>query len=596
MISDSVLSNIPQRPGVYVFKGQKKSVLYVGKAKNLKNRLRSYFQDSADIDPRKRAMVKMIKNFSYIVTDNELEALILEANLIKQHKPRFNIILRDDKSYPYIKLTVTEEWPRIEVVRKIAKDGNLYFGPYVPSQAMWEAVAFIRRNFPIRTCRYSLNKPVRPCIQYQMKRCSAPCGGHITGQEYKNIVEDVRLFLMGEKKELIKKLEERMQKLSDGMKFEEAAEVRDRLLMLQRAFESQKVVAPEIGDADVIGYYREEAKMSGKIAIRILFLRNGILIGARDFFIDKAITQNEAEIIHSFIELFYAKEIIPPPVILTNVIPAEAKALTAWLGDKRGSRVRMEKPGEGKKFEILRMANENARLVFDSKEKAPLEEMMSILKERLNLKKVPLSIGAFDVSTIQVSESVGAFIWWENNEFKKELYRHLRIKDVQGMDDYSMMKEIVGRTLKNLDGRIPDLIIIDGGKGQLEVARKAMGELKIETELIGIAKKPDRAFLLNDEIIELQDGSKASLLLKKIRDEVHRFAVGFHRKLRDKRLMESPLEKIHGIGRKRRLELLRYFGSIDKIRKASVNDIIKIKGFNRKIAERLLQEVRRDER
>jgi excinuclease ABC subunit C len=596
MISDSVLSNIPQRPGVYVFKGQKKSVLYVGKAKNLKNRLRSYFQDSADIDPRKRAMVKMIKNFSYIVTDNELEALILEANLIKQHKPRFNIILRDDKSYPYIKLTVTEEWPRIEVVRKIAKDGNLYFGPYVPSQAMWEAVAFIRRNFPIRTCRYSLNKPVRPCIQYQMKRCSAPCGGHITGQEYKNIVEDVRLFLMGEKKELIKKLEERMQKLSDGMKFEEAAEVRDRLLMLQRAFESQKVVAPEIGDADVIGYYREEAKMSGKIAIRILFLRNGILIGARDFFIDKAITQNEAEIIHSFIELFYAKEIIPPPVILTNVIPAEAKALTAWLGDKRGSRVRMEKPSEGKKFEILRMANENARLVFDSKEKAPLEEMMSILKERLNLKKVPLSIGAFDVSTIQGSESVGAFIWWENNEFKKELYRHLRIKDVQGMDDYSMMKEIVGRTLKNLDGRIPDLIIIDGGKGQLEVARKAMGELKIETELIGIAKKPDRAFLLNDEIIELQDGSKASLLLKKIRDEVHRFAVGFHRKLRDKRLMESPLEKIHGIGRKRRLELLRYFGSIDKIRKASVNDIIKIKGFNRKIAERLLQEVRRDER
>ena len=596
MISDSVLSNIPQRPGVYVFKGQKKSVLYVGKAKNLKNRLRSYFQDSADIDPSKRAMVKMIKNFSYIVTDNELEALILEANLIKQHKPRFNIILRDDKSYPYIKLTVTEEWPRIEVVRKIAKDGNLYFGPYVPSQAMWEAVAFIRRNFPIRTCRYSLNKPVRPCIQYQMKRCSAPCGGHITGQEYKNIVEDVRLFLMGEKKELIKKLEERMQKLSDGMKFEEAAEVRDRLLMLQRAFESQKVVAPEIGDADVIGYYREEAKMSGKIAIRILFLRNGILIGARDFFIDKAITQNEAEIIHSFIELFYAKEIIPPPVILTNVIPAEAKALTAWLGDKRGSRVRIEKPSEGKKFEILRMANENARLVFDSKEKAPLEEMMSILKERLNLKKVPLSIGAFDVSTIQGSESVGAFIWWENNEFKKELYRHLRIKDVQGMDDYSMMKEIVGRTLKNLDGRIPDLIIIDGGKGQLEVARKAMGELKIETELIGIAKKPDRAFLLNDEIIELQDGSKASLLLKKIRDEVHRFAVGFHRKLRDKRLMESPLEKIHGIGRKRRLELLRYFGSIDKIRKASVNDIIKIKGFNRKIAERLLQEVRRDER
>lgn len=595
MISDSALSNIPQGPGVYLFKGQKNSVLYVGKAKNLKKRLGSYFHDSADIDPRKRAMVKIIKDLSYIVTDNELEALILEANLIKQYKPRFNIILRDDKNYPYLKLSVTEEWPRIEVVRRIAKDGNLYFGPYVPSQAMREAIAFIRKNFPIRTCRHSLNKPVRPCIQYQMKRCSAPCGGHVTPQEYKNIVEDVKLFLMGEKKELIRKLEEKMQKFSDEMRFEDAADIRDRLFMLQRAFESQKVVAPEIGDADVIGHYGEEAGASDKIAIQVLFLRNGILIGARDFFIDKAIAQNEAEIMHSFIELFYAKEIIPPPVILTNVIPVEGKALTEWLRNKRGSSVKIEKPRAGKKLEILRMANENAKLAFDSKRKDSWEETMKILKEMLNLKKEPSSIGAFDVSTIQGSESVGAFICWENNEFKKELYRHLRIKDVQGMDDYSMMKEIVGRTLKNLDGRIPDLIIIDGGKGQLEVARKAIEELEIETGLIGIAKKPDRAFLLNNEIIDLQDGSKASLLLKKIRDEVHRFAVGFHRKLRDKRLMESPLEKIHGIGKKRRLELLRYFGSIDNIRKASVDDIIKIKGFNKKVAERLLEEVGRYE-
>ena len=581
------LSKVPRKAGVYIFKGMKEKVLYVGKAKNLRNRLRSYFQDSAGLDPRKAAMVKMIKGFSYIATDNELEALILEANLIKQYKPRFNIILRDDKNYPYIRLTITEEWPRIEVIRRIKKDGNLYFGPYVPAQAMWEAITFIRRNFLIRTCGYSLDKPMRPCVQYQMKRCSAPCAGLISRGEYKKIIDDVILFLKGEKRELLHRLEERMQKLADEMRFEDAAKIRDRVFKLQRAFESQKVVSPELGDIDVIGYCRE----GDDIAVNVLFVRNGTLIGAKDFFLEKVLTSDNSEMMHSVIEFFYAKEIIPPEVILVNVMPDNARSLKAWLKKKKGEGVNIEVSADGKKMELLQMANENARLHFGTKKKSTFDETLKILKGRLHLTKIPSSIGAFDVSTIQGSESVGAFIYWESGEFKKDNYRHLRIKGVLGVDDYAMMHEIVERILRK-EHLVPDLIVIDGGKGQLEIARKVMEDLDIKADLIAVAKKPDRAFLISEEIIDLEDRSKESLLLKKIRDEVHRFAISFHRKLRDKRLMESPLEKIPGIGKKRRLELLRHFGSIDNIRKATGEDIAKVKGFNKKVAEKVVEGVK----
>ncbi len=611
------LSKVPGKPGAYIFKGMKEKVLYIGKAKNLKSRMRSYFLDSANLDPRKAAMVRQIRDFSYIVTDNELEALILEANLIKQHKPKFNIILRDDKNYPYIKITTVEEWPRIEVVRKIKKDSNFYFGPYVPAQAMWEALAFIRRNFLIRTCGYSLDRPMRPCVQYQMKRCSAPCAGLVSKEEYRKIIDEVILFLKGQKKELLKNLEDRMHVLSEEMRFEEAAKIRDRIFKLQRAFESQKVVSPELGDIDVIGYYFEKtedmvrqahhdtdnenhhdtvilslSKDNTKhgIAINVLFIRNGILIGAKDFFIDNIIASNEAEMLHSFIELFYSKEIIPPAVIAVNAMPAEIRPLKAWLRKKRGESVNIEIPVEGKKLELLRMANENARIHFGTKKKSTFDETLKILKDRLHLTKVPVSIGAFDVSTIYGSESVGAFIYWENGAFKKDKYRHLRIKGVKGVDDYAMMHEIVERILKK-EHLIPDLIVIDGGKGQLEVARKVMEDLHINTNLIAVAKKPDRAFIMDDEIIDLEDRSSSSLLLKKIRDEVHRFAITFHRKLRDKRLMESQLEKIPGIGKKRRLELLRHFGSIDNIRKATVKEIVNIKGFNKKVAEKVFDAI-----
>lgn len=584
------LSTVPQKPGVYIFKQQKEKILYVGKAKNLRNRLRSYFQNPSRLDNRKASMVRLIKDFSYIVTGNELEALILEASLIKQHKPRFNIILRDDKSYPYIMITAKEQWPRVEVVRYIKNDGNIYFGPYVPAQAMWEAVAFIRRNFHIRTCRYALDKPMRPCIQHQMKRCPAPCAGLIEKEEYAKMIDEVVLFLKGERLSLLKKLQDRMEQFAEEMRFEEAVDIRDKIGMLRRAFESQKVVAPELGDMDIIGCSLDIENSGASFSV--IFLRNGVMIGAKEFYLNEMLESDEAEIMHGFIESFYAKDISPPSVVLVSKKPAGVKALEAWLKTRREGAVKITVPRSGKSRELLKMAEENARLHYIYKKKPEGLYKPTGLKEKLSLEKEPESIGAFDISTIQGSESAGAFVFWEKGEFKKDRYRQMKIKTVKGVDDYAMMKEAVERILLKTGGEggisLPDLIVIDGGKGQLDVAAKVMKDLGIDSRLISVAKKPDRAFLLNGDVIDLEDRRPASLLLKKIRDEAHRFVIAFHRKLRDKRLMESPLEKIQGVGKKRRLELLRRFGSLEAIRKATVDEIAEIKGFNKKIAETIL--------
>jgi excinuclease ABC subunit C len=590
----SKLSGIPLKPGVYIFKNEKERVLYVGKAKNLRNRLRSYFQKSSHLDPRKAAMITNVKDFSYIVTDNELEALALEANLIKQHKPKFNVILRDDKNYPYLKLTINEEWPKLEVVRRIKKDGALYFGPYVPAGSMWETLAFIRRTFQIKGCRYSLDKPIRPCIQYQMRRCPAPCIGKISRGEYLKLVNEIILFLKGEKKGLLKELEKKMLRFSEEMRFEDAARIRDRIKALQRAWESQKVVAPELGDMDVIGC----RKGDNMVSFEVFFIRNGIMIGSKDLAMKNIENLSDKEMMHSFISQFYSKEIIPPSEIITPYLPAGAKSLEKWLKQRKGEKVKILIPDMGKKKEHLLMASENAMIRLKEKRETKIEDILTEIKEKLGLEKSPDDIGAFDVSTISGNESVGAFVYWKGGEFSKNLYRRLRIKTVQGINDYSMMEEIVERIIKNLDGNMPDLIIIDGGKGQLEIARKVLYKNRTlfpePPMVIAIAKEPDRAFLPDSEDpIDLNDGTSSSLLLQRIRDEAHRFAIGYHRKLRVKGLMESPLEKIPGIGKKRRLILLRHFGNIEAIRNAPIDEITKLKGFHKGIAENLLHALRR---
>ncbi|HSW63014.1 MAG TPA: excinuclease ABC subunit UvrC [Dissulfurispiraceae bacterium] len=589
------LSNVPTNAGVYMFKDRKEAVLYVGKAKNLRSRLRSYFQQSADLDVRKSRMVRLIRDFSFIATGNELEAFILEASLIKQHKPPFNVVLRDDKSYPYIMITVKEAWPRVQVVRRVRKDGNLYFGPYVPAQAMWEAIDFIRRNFSVRTCRHDLASPLRPCIQHQIKRCPAPCAGLVGKEEYRKAVDDIVLFLKGHKRGLLERLEKRMHSLAEDLRFEDAARMRDRLAMLRKAFEAQSVIAPELGDLDVFGFCGGDTARSQRVAVEILFVRNGVLIGARDYIIDNPISSAPAEILREVIRSFYSKDILPPPLIVFDLLPESRDILAEWLTKRLEEPVVLAAPKRGKKRALVVMANENARLAYERKSNRSADDMLADIRIRLGIRTLPRTIGAFDVSTIQGSESIGAFVYAENGEFKKEYYRHMRITSVSGVDDYAMLRETIGRTLLNLNDRIPDLILIDGGRRQLDSARQVLAELEIDRDLVGIAKKPDRIFLTDGGVIPIDDASRSSLFLRRIRDEAHRFAITYHRKLRDKRLSESLLEQVSGIGPQRRLELLRRFGSLGNIRKASADDIMKVRGISRAAAESLLQIINRKE-
>jgi len=579
------LASVPEKPGVYLFQDEFHKVLYVGKARVLRNRLRSYFQKSTVLDPRKSAMMGIVSDFEYAVTGNELEALVLEANLIKQHRPRYNILLRDDKSYPYLKLTVNEKWPRLLVVRRIQRDGARYFGPYVPSGPMWDTLFFIRNNFPVRTCKYPLEKRMRPCIQYQIKRCLGPCAGEVDHKEYLNMVHDISLLLEGKNKGVLASLDKKMQTLSGEMKYEEAALERDRIKAIRKISETQKVIAPGLGDVDIIGFF----KTGDTLTFKILFSRSGIMIGFRDFYFKDITEESDSYLLKNFIEQFYGKEIIPPPELICRQMPEDALLLSQWLSEKRGGRVSIIVPRRGIKKKLLEMSEENAK-VHSLSVKDSWNLALKELATRFHFQRIPQSIGAFDISNIAGKEAVGAFVYWENREFKRQRYRHIKMDAVRGPDDYAMMKEMVKRTISSLDSDLPDLTIIDGGKEHLEAALTVFREIHIkDKDIVGLAKDPDRIYLIGRKLpVDLEDGKPSSLLLKKIRDEVHRFAISYHKKLRLKKAMDSPLEKIYGMGRKRRFELLRHFGSIDAIRQASIEEITGLKGFNIKMAEDIL--------
>jgi excinuclease ABC subunit C len=601
------LSRVPASPGIYIMKGPRERIIYVGKAKNLRNRLRSYFQKSPSLDSRKAKMMEDIREFDYIITENELEALALEANFIKRFKPRFNVILRDDKNYPYLKLSINEEWPRLEVVRKTEKDGALYFGPYIPSGAMREMVRFIRRHFPVRTCSYNLNKPFRPCVQYQMGRCLAPCSSSLRSEAdrdtYLEIVKEIRAFLEGEKRELTDLLREQMQRFSDEQRYEEAATVRDRLKALQRAWESQRVIAPELGEVDVIGLYRELDEAS----FYMLFIRRGMVVGQKDFFLKKVGEVEDKELVPAFLEQFYSKEMLIPARI---IVPYRAhySIQKKWLSKKHGSPVRIGYAQGDLEGKVLKMADENALYSFSKHKNRKVDVTLQEIKNMLHLDSVPQRIGAVDVSNISGAEAVGAVVVFEDGRFVRDNYRRFKIKGVEGIDDFAMIGEVVERYLKNIakdKEKVPQLILIDGGRGQLTYAEKAVKGFDLPVEIAAIAKARnskqnenvkkgdapaslDRIFIPGRVTpIPLEPFLPSSHLLQKIRDEVHRFAIDYHKKLRTKRTLRSPLENIKGIGKTRRLVLLKHFGSVDAVRQASVDELSVLKGMNRKVAEEL---------
>lgn len=581
-------SSIPESPGVYLFKGIKERILYIGKAKNLKNRIRSYIVSPTSLDKRKSKMMEAVRNLQWIITDSELEALILESNLIKQHKPRFNVILRDDKSYPFLKITINEQWPKIEVVRRISDDGSLYFGPYVPTQAMWEALSVIKRHFLIRKCRHNIEKQQRPCIQYQMKRCLAPCAGYLSRDEYMRHVEEAVMFLNGMNRELLNRYEQRMQDYASSLMFEEAAMMRDKIERLRRALEQQKVVSLELGDLDVIGLYIDEDRYEA--IFNIMFIRKGLLIGAKDLVLKRISFSNYDEVIASFLRDFYSKDTMPPPLILIQDYFEGYEVYQGLLGIKRGEDVVIRTPSSQKEKEIVSMAIENSKSHSQVKTKNTFLKLYDDLKDRLMLNDTPRTIGAFDVSTLSGSESSGGFVYWADGEFKRQFYRRVKIKTVEGVNDYGMMQEAIKRMIVKIpQEEIPKLIIIDGGKGHLETGIKVLSDLGISAEVVGVAKKPDRVFLKSGEIIDITERSNTSLLIKAIRDEVHRFVITYHKNQRKKRLLTSPLDSIKGIGKKKKLALLKHFGSLQAIRNADIEEIESVKGFNRNLAEAVLK-------
>lgn len=593
---------MPDSPGVYLMKDAKGHVIYVGKAVSLRDRVRSYFQKGPKPE-KTQMMLRHVADIETIVTHTELEALALESNLIKKHRPKYNIILRDDKNYPYLRLDIKSEFPRLEVVRRIKKDGALYYGPYVPAGGMWETLALVRRTFQLATCRKEdLGKrPSRPCVQLQIGRCLGPCTGQADREKYNDMVSHVRLFLEGKNRNLLDILKKRMEDASEAMEYERAAELRDRIIKIEAALEKQKIISPNFENQDVIGM----ALKGCLAAIQTLFIRNGMLIGRKGFYLDDVCGMAPAEILADFLREFYSKEMIFPDELLLPFEPLDFAVFSEWLVNRAGRAVDVIVPQRGRKRELVLMAEENAAqaLKEHSLSLKSRERILTALKDELGLKNLPRRIEAFDISTIMGREAAGSMVTFENNMPNKRGYKRFRIRTVDGQDDFASMAEVIRRhyTKAKEEGILPDLILIDGGKGQLNAALNVLRELEIGgPDVIGLAKARsgeegsqrefERVFLPGmSEPIILEPTSAATHLIARVRDEAHRFAITYHRRLRERLAAASELDEVPGVGEARKKALLRHFGSIEKIREASVEEIAAVSGMSRRAAEEIVR-------
>jgi len=596
------LQNLPDEPGVYLMKDGRGHIIYIGKAVSLKNRVRSYFQKSSK-DEKTELMVRSIADLETIVTHTELEALVLESTLIKKHHPRFNIILRDDKNYPYIRLDLKAEFPRLDVVRGLKKDGAVYYGPYVPAGGMWEILALIRRTFPLATCRkeFDRNKPERPCVQHQIGRCVAPCSGEVDPEVYRDMVQQVRLFIEGKNRDLVGLLKQRMEEASERMEYERAAELRDRISRIEGAFEKQKIISPGFENQDVIGI----ALQGGHADIQVLFVRNGMLLGRKDFYFTDLRGMAEEDLLTDFLRQFYAKEMILPVEVLLPIDVPDREVIEEWLRSKREAKVEVAVPQRGRKRELVQMASDNASQALKEQmlSRKSKERVLLKLQEELGLRNLPRRIEAFDISNIQGTEAVASMVAFENNLPDKRNYKRFKIRTVKGQDDFASMAEVIRRRYLRAkeEGTLPDLVLIDGGKGQLNAALDVLMELEVKgPDVIGLAKARsgqegakrefERVFLPGvEEPVVLEPTSAGTHLVARVRDEAHRFAIEYHRKLREKKAVRSELDEVPGIGETRKKALLRHFGSLAKIKEATAEDLAKVKGLTRKVAAEIAE-------
>ena len=572
---------LPTNPGVYIFRNSRGAILYVGKARSLRQRVRSYFQAGRPLDSKTSHLVSEVSDLEYILTDNEVEALILESTLVKKNQPRYNIHLKDDKSFPYLKLTVQESLPRIFITRRIKKDGALYSGPYLPAAYARRTLKLINKYYMLRTCNLEIDGTLeRPCLDYQMKRCLGPCvSGLCTKEDYERAVADVRILLSGKTDDLIRRLELRMNEAAEEMRYESAANYRDWIAMVQDLSQRQKMVLDGQDDCDLFGYYQE----GRQLALEVFAMRGGRMVGRRSFFWEDLIAFDPGDFFSQALKQYYLQDTFTPREIYIPSDIEDADVFEEWLSARKGTRVYIRSPKRGLKSKMLDLVMRNARISFDTRFriiKAKGEALLKPLQEALGIDVLPRRIETFDISHVQGTDTVASMVLCVNGEMKRDCYRKFKIEEVKSPDDFAAMREVLHRHYENVleqdESNLPDLVLVDGGRGQLAAAVFALDELGLEGQRVAaIAKKEEILFVKGqeDKGITLPKDSPVLHLIQRMRDEAHRFAVTYHRKRRELRDFDSELMDVPGIGEIRKKVLLRAFGSLDRVKNASFEEL-----------------------
>jgi len=613
-----ILDNLPIKPGVYLHKNKQGKVIYVGKAVNLRSRVRSYFHKSARQHAKTNRLVKEIADIDFIVADSELEALLLENTLIKKYQPHYNVRLKDDKRYPYIKVHWQEDYPRVTTTRRLQNDGARYFGPYTAAWAAYQTLDLVRKIFPYLTCTRTITgQDERACLYYHIGRCAAPCIGAVNKEEYRRIIDDLCDFLNGQTGPVVAELQQEMQAAAAQLDFEKAAQLRDQLKAIDQVVEKQKVVNAGTLNEDVIAF----ARADGDACVQVFFIRGGKLVGRDYFVLDGAVDEADSEIMSSFLKQFYDQAANIPPQILLPQEVDELMIIRDWLKSKRGQKVTLKVPRRGKQKKLLDMAAQNAAETLShlrarwAADETKQTEGLTELQQALDLAEPPVRMECYDISTLQGTNTVGSMVVFVKGVPRKSDYRRFKIRGVRGQDDYAGLQEMLRRRFKRMTDKgytpdttapkpkaqqdnawalIPNLVVIDGGKGQLNAALEVLDEfdLRDAIPIIGLAKREEEVFIPEQpEPIVLPRGSQGLFLLQRLRDETHRFGVTYHRNLRGKSAIRSSLDDIEGIGPKRRQALLRKFGSIKAMREASVDELAAVPGMNRRVAEQLKEQL-----
>ena len=593
------LKKLPSKPGVYLMHDDKDAIIYVGKAISLKNRVRQYFQSSRNKGVKIEQMVTHIARFEYIITDSELEALVLECNLIKEHRPKYNTMLMDDKTYPFIKVTVQEDFPRVLFARQMYKDKAKYYGPYTSAGAVKDTIDLIHKLYGIRTCNKQLPKmqgKERPCLNYHIHQCPAPCQGYISKEEYAKSVKKVLTFLNGDYTPILKELEEKMLEASEEMEFEKAIEYRELLNSVTKIAQKQKITSSEMDDKDVIAFARDK----DEAVVQVFFVRHGRLIGREHFYVSGVANDTESQVLTAFVKQYYASSPFVPSTLMLQYPLDDREVILEWLSGRKGHKVREVVPQRGQKERLVELAAENARNVLTKdREKIRLEEARTTgavrdLAEMLGLPAGIRRMEAFDISNISGVETVGSMIVYENGKPKRNAYRKFKIRTVKGQDDYRCMEEVLTRrfqhgleeTVSGEEGKFsdfPDVLMMDGGKGQVNVALKVLNQLHLKIPVCGMVKDDHhrtRGLYYQQVELPIDTHSEMFKLITRMQDEAHRFAIEYHRQLRSKTQVRSVLDEIPGIGPARRKALMKYFGSIEKIREADEEELMKAESMN----------------